>query len=108
MSYTLQDKRDFFEKDLKTNISILTQSAFNKAVDVAIANGVVELTNSQIVEKVLTLRDMFFNENQGKINFEIDKAIKESPILDWYKEQKVKDEEIAEAQENIIDAGVEI
>lgn len=108
MPYSLSEVRSFFEKDAKTNISILVQSAFNKAVDVVNASSKGDLTKEQILERVLPLRDMFFNENQGKIEYETKKFLDANPIQFWYLEQKEKDEAVKEAQENIIDAGCEI
>ena len=108
MPYNLQDKRDFFEKDLKYSIGQGVGNAFSKAVDVIISRGVQGKTLPQILEEVLPLRDMFFNENQGKMNFEIKRALMENPIQDWYEEQKGKDEEMTEAQNNIIDVGISL
>lgn len=72
-AYSGQDKVEFAIKDSKYSIGQGVGNAFNKAVDAIIARGVEGKTQKQILEEVLSLRDMFFNENQGKIEIECKK-----------------------------------
>ena len=95
--YSVNDKRDFFEKDARTNISILVQSAFNKAVDTVIAQGLEGKTISQILQQVVDFRDRFFQDNQKKIEEEIQKFLELNPVSDWYEEQKQKAEDVEKA-----------
>jgi hypothetical protein len=110
MAYTLQDKRDFFEKDIKYNIGMGVGNAFNKAVDFYISDkninrGASEKDALLIIEG---LRDMFYSSNQSKIEEEINSVLKANPINSWYAEQKAKDEEMKQAQDNVIDVGTDI
>ena len=101
MPYSLTEQRMFFEKDAKTNISIVVQSAFNKAADCIIERQRGEskvYTMAQITEQVIALRDMFFNENQHKIEYEFTKWLELNPIQGWYSQLQAKDEEIKDAQ----------
>ena len=105
MAYSLSEVRAFYEKDVKYNIGMGVGNAFNKAVDVVIAR-VNELDEGEdIIKRIMQYRDTFFQENQNKIEQEIEMYLNMHPIQEWYEEQKAKDEEIKEAQENIIDIG---
>jgi uncharacterized protein YxjI len=102
MSYNTDEIYNFFLKDAKTNISILVQSAFNKAVDTLIAQELKGKTIPQIVEDVLNLRDKYFQENMKKVEEEYTNFININTPEKWLNQQKEIKELMQEAQENIV------
>jgi len=110
MSYTIQDKREFFEKDAKYNIGMGVGNAFNKAVDYYLSDkpqtrGKTDADTLLLIEQ---LRDMFYKSNQAKIEQEIKNFLDANPVQQWYDDLKEKTQEIIEAEHPTIQQGIDV
>lgn len=79
MPYNSQDKYDFAIKDAKYSIGQALGNAFSKAVDVIICeHSKDEIDGKNVIGEIIRLRDLFFEENQKKLEEEQNKWIAEN------------------------------